>query len=56
MTTSHDHYDHNNIGMIEGDAKHIQGSGRVKIKDIEIMGVQTCHDECGEKNVGKPCI
>ncbi|NLP13497.1 MAG: MBL fold metallo-hydrolase [Clostridium sp.] len=53
VTTSHDHYDHNNIGMIEGDAKHIQGSGRVKIKDIEIMGVQTCHDECGGKKRGK---
>ncbi|HQA58514.1 MAG TPA: MBL fold metallo-hydrolase [Acetivibrio sp.] len=53
VTTSHDHYDHNYIDMIKSDAKHVQGSGKVIIEDVEITGVQTFHDEVEGKKRGK---
>lgn len=58
VSTSHDHFDHNNIGIIKGDAKHVKGSGRINIHGIEITGVAAFHDECegakrGRNNVFK---
>ncbi len=45
VTTSHDHYDHNNIGIIGGKFEHIGTPGIYKKDDIEIKGISTFHDE-----------
>ncbi|MFZ5989959.1 MAG: MBL fold metallo-hydrolase [Bacillota bacterium] len=49
VSTSHDHFDHNNIDAVKA-AMHVKGSGKINIKGIEITGVATFHDEYeGEK-------
>ncbi|NMB34403.1 MAG: MBL fold metallo-hydrolase [Clostridium sp.] len=56
VSTSHEHYDHNNISIIKGDAKHIKGAGKVRIGDIEVTSVESFHDECKGKKRGKNYI
>jgi L-ascorbate metabolism protein UlaG (beta-lactamase superfamily) len=52
VSTSHDHYDHNNTGIFKGTPVLIKGSGRINIKGIEITGVETFHDEDEGKKRG----
>lgn len=53
VSTSHDHYDHNNIGMVVGNAKHVMGAGKINIDGIDITGVESFHDECEGVKRGK---
>lgn len=45
VTTSHDHFDHNYVEAVKGDYIHLNASGQHNVKDIEITGIDTFHDE-----------
>ena len=45
VTTSHDHFDHNNIAAVIGNFYHIDTRGSYTHKDIGINGILTCHDK-----------
>jgi L-ascorbate metabolism protein UlaG (beta-lactamase superfamily) len=45
VTTSHDHFDHNNIAAVKGNFYHIDTRGSYSHKDIGINGILTCHDK-----------
>jgi L-ascorbate metabolism protein UlaG (beta-lactamase superfamily) len=45
VTTSHDHFDHNNIAAVKGNFSHIDTRGNYTFKDISISGTLTCHDK-----------
>lgn len=45
VTTSHDHFDHNNIAAVKGKFSHIDTRGSYTLKDIDISGTLTCHDK-----------
>ena len=50
VSTSHDHFDHNNVNIFGGSPVLVKGSGKINIKGIEITGVDTFHDDdCGKK-------
>lgn len=53
VSTSHEHYDHNNVSVITGNAKHVTGTGKINIEGIEITGVASFHDECEGAKRGK---
>lgn len=52
VSTSHDHFDHNNVNIFGGNPMLVKGAGKVNIKGIEITGVETFHDENGGKERG----
>ena len=52
VSTSHDHFDHNNTGIFEGTPVLVKGSGKISIKGIEITGVESFHDDEGGKRGG----
>ena len=45
VSTSHDHFDHNNVNIFGGSPVLVKGSGKINIKGIEITGVVTFHDD-----------
>lgn len=45
VSTSHDHFDHNNLAAVKGNFYHIDTRGAYAHKDIGISGVLTCHDK-----------
>jgi len=52
VSKSHDHHDHNNTDIFEGNPVLVEGSGKINIKGIDITGVDTFHDEEGGKKRG----
>jgi len=45
VTSSHDHFDHNNFSIVKGSFKRINKPGKYSERGIEITGVSTYHDE-----------
>jgi L-ascorbate metabolism protein UlaG (beta-lactamase superfamily) len=45
VTISHDHYDHNKISAVRGDAICFDSPGEYEIKNTEIVGVESYHDK-----------
>ncbi len=45
VTVSHDHYDHNNAGAINGDPFIISNPGEYEVKGVTIRGVGSYHDD-----------
>lgn len=45
VTSSHDHFDHNNFSVVRGRFVKINRAGRFSEKGIKIRGVKTYHDE-----------
>ncbi len=45
VTVSHDHYDHNCLGIIAGSPQVIQTVGEHRVGDIPVTGFATFHDE-----------
>jgi L-ascorbate metabolism protein UlaG (beta-lactamase superfamily) len=45
VLVSHDHGDHNYVQGLPGSPKIVKGSGFHRIKDLEIRGIATYHDE-----------
>lgn len=44
VTVSHDHHDHNNVGIIKGNPEVVRGPGRHYVMGIEFGGFNTYHD------------
>ncbi len=56
VTTSHDHFDHNNTRAVKGKFVHIKEPGTYSEKGINIKGVATFHDEVGGRKRGRNVI
>jgi L-ascorbate metabolism protein UlaG (beta-lactamase superfamily) len=56
VTVSHQHADHNYIEDFSGKAEIVDKPGKFKIKDVEIEGIQTYHDEQSGTQRGKNII
>ena len=52
VTISHDHYDHNNFGVIKGDPFIVDGAGEYGIKKVVIKGISSYHDNKEGKERG----
>lgn len=52
ISISHDHHDHNNVGILKGAPVLVKGSGKINVKGIEVTGVETFHDDVGGKKRG----
>lgn len=56
VTISHDHRDHNDAEVVDGDPFVISGPGEYEIKDVKIIGVSSFHDEKKGAERGKNTI
>lgn len=56
VTTSHQHFDHNNVGIVKGDFVHIGKPGKVMERGIEIHGISTFHDESNGSQRGQNIV
>lgn len=45
VTVSHDHHDHNFIGAVSGSPVIINGPGEYEVKGVDIIGINSFHDE-----------
>ncbi|MEE9202731.1 MAG: MBL fold metallo-hydrolase, partial [Dehalococcoidia bacterium] len=45
VTTSHDHFDHNNVGAVKGQPQVVKGVGQHQAGGVEFLGVAAFHDE-----------
>lgn len=50
---SHDHFDHNAVGVLGGKPIVVKTPGERTEKGIKITGVETCHDDLGGAKRGK---
>ncbi len=44
VTVSHDHFDHNQAQLVEGNPKVVSGPGEYEIAGVSIFGTHTYHD------------
>lgn len=56
VTSSHDHFDHNHIGVVKGDFVHLNKPGPYRERDIEIRGIGSYHDGQGGQKRGDNII
>lgn len=54
VLVSHDHFDHSNVAVVEGNPEVARGTK--KIKGIEFKGIATYHDDAGGRLRGKNTI
>lgn len=47
VTVSHDHFDHNNVGAVQGNPAVVKGVEQAEVKGITFRGVPAYHDEAG---------
>ena len=52
VTSSHDHDDHNNFAMIEGNPTIFDRHGVFDFRGVKITGIESMHDECEGKKRG----
>ncbi len=52
VLTTHDHYDHNNVGTIKGNPFIVEGPGEYEIKGVNIYGTLAFHDSKEGKERG----
>jgi len=53
---SHDHYDHNNVSAIKGEPVIIDAPGEYAVKGINVMGVDSFHDNAEGADKGHSTI
>jgi L-ascorbate metabolism protein UlaG (beta-lactamase superfamily) len=53
VTVSHDHFDHNNVGAIQGNPEVLKKPGQFKVKAIGFQGIASLHDDVGGRARGK---
>ncbi len=53
VTISHDHFDHNDLSLIEGEPMIINGPGEYEVKGVYITGIQSFHDNKQGKERGR---
>lgn len=56
VTVSHDHDDHNNFEIVDGEPIVINGPGEYEIKGVAITGMPTFHDDVEGKERGKNVV
>lgn len=56
VTISHDHFDHNAVDGLRGEAKIIKEAGRHLVDGFEITGIESLHDDAGGSKRGKNLI
>lgn len=56
LAITHDHYDHNNKENINGEPFLIDGPGEYEIKGLEILGIESFHDDSEGAQRGKNTI
>lgn len=56
VCVSHDHDDHNNVSGLEGNPYVIKGPGEYEVKGVNIVGIQSFHDEEDGKKRGRNTI
>ena len=56
VTVSHDHFDHNYVGAIDGSPEWIQGEGVGECENIQLTGIKTWHDPLEGKLRGKNTV
>lgn len=56
VTNSHQHSDHNYNQAVKGDFKLIDRAGQYSEKGVDIVGVDTFHDEAGGSKRGKNLV
>lgn len=56
VTISHDHYDHNNYGVIKGNPFIVDGVGEYEINKVIIKGIKSYHDNKEGKERGANTI
>ncbi len=56
VTVSHSHYDHNAIDNVKGNFKIVDKEGKTEIKGINILGLNSWHDELKGMKRGKNII
>lgn len=56
VTTSHNHYDHGNVGVVKGDFEHLDKPGRFSKDGVEVSGISTFHDESGGTKRGSNIV
>lgn len=54
VTVSHEHGDHNNVGVVRGNPKVVRGT--TEVKGIKFNGIPTYHDETGGSERGNNTI
>lgn len=45
VTVSHQHFDHNAVGVLKGNPTVVEGTGARQIKGVNIRGIATFHDK-----------
>jgi len=56
VTTSHDHFDHNNLHVVKGNFYHIDQPGTYTYQDIQITGTLTYHDQVQGARLGNNIV
>lgn len=56
VTTSHQHSDHNYTQAVKGAFQLIDSAGSYSVKGIDVVGVDTFHDDAGGSKRGKNLI
>lgn len=56
VTISHHHNDHNNVSLVEGVRKVVDGPGEYEINGISIIGIASYHDDSKGEKRGKNTI
>jgi len=56
VTVSHNHTDHNNVAMVQGNPTVVRKAATAEIKGIKFNGIPTYHDEVGGNKRGDNTI
>lgn len=56
VTISHDHFDHNNLGAIEGNYALYREAGEYESHGVRIRGIDSFHDDVGGRKRGRNVI
>jgi len=56
VTISHNHFDHNNYGVVKGDPFIIDSAGEFEVKKIIVKGIDSYHDDKEGKERGRNII
>lgn len=56
VTVSHDHFDHNAVGRVEGSPEVVRGIGEKTVRGIAFRGISAFHDQKGGRDRGQDVI
>lgn len=56
VTVSHNHFDHNAAGIVEGSPHIIDGPGEYDVGGVSVIGISTFHDAEGGKDRGNNTV